>query len=32
MHSADELKAELARGLVTNASDLNPMRLLENRK
>ena len=32
MHSADELKAELARGLVTDASDLNPMRMFENRK
>jgi hypothetical protein len=32
MHSADELRAELARGLVADASDLNPMRLLENRK
>ena len=31
-HSADELKAELERGLATSASDLNPRRLLENRK
>ena len=32
MHSADELKAELARGLVTSTSDLNPLRLFESRK
>lgn len=32
MHSADELKAELERGLATTASDLNPLRLFENRK
>lgn len=32
MHSADELKAELTRGLTTDASDLNPMRMFENRK
>ena len=32
MHTADELKAELARGLTTSASDLNPMRLFETRK
>jgi hypothetical protein len=32
MHSADELKVELARGLGTSVSDLNPLRLLERRK
>jgi hypothetical protein len=32
MHSADELRAELARGLGTSLSDLNPMRLFETRK
>jgi hypothetical protein len=32
MHSADELKVELTRGLATSASDLNPLRLFENRK
>ncbi len=32
MHSADELKAELERGLTTTASDLNPLRVFENRK
>jgi hypothetical protein len=32
MHSADELKAELEAGLRTDASDLNPLRLLESRK
>jgi hypothetical protein len=32
MHSADELKVELARGLGTSVSDLNPMRLFESRK
>jgi hypothetical protein len=32
MHSADELKVELERGLATDASDLNPLRLFENRK
>ena len=32
MRSADELKVELARGLATDASDLNPMRLFERRK
>jgi hypothetical protein len=32
MHSADELKAELARGLGTSVSDLNPMRMFESRK
>jgi hypothetical protein len=32
MHSADELKAELSRGLETDISDLNPMRVFESRK
>jgi hypothetical protein len=32
MHSADELKAELERGLTASVSDLNPVRLFENRK
>jgi hypothetical protein len=32
MHSADELKATLEAGLKTDASDFNPMRLLETRK
>jgi hypothetical protein len=32
MHSADELKAELERGLTTTASDLNPLRVFESRK
>lgn len=32
MHSADELRAELERGLATSASDLNPLRLFETRK
>jgi tetratricopeptide (TPR) repeat protein len=32
MHSADELKVELARGLGASVSDLNPLRLLESRK
>lgn len=32
MTSADELKAELERGLTTDASDFNPLRLLEPRK
>ena len=32
MHSADELQAELQRGLTRDASDLNPMRLLRERK
>lgn len=30
--SADELRAELERGLVRDASDLNPMRVLRERK
>jgi tetratricopeptide (TPR) repeat protein len=32
MWSADELKAELQRGLVRDASDLNPMKLFRERK
>jgi hypothetical protein len=32
MHSADELKAELQRGLTRETSDLNPLRLLQERK
>ena len=32
MQSGDELKAELDRGLRREASDLNPLRLLERRK
>jgi hypothetical protein len=32
MKSADELRAELQRGLVRDASDLNPFRVLERRK
>jgi hypothetical protein len=32
MQSADELKAELERGLTTDVSDLNPMRVFESRK
>jgi hypothetical protein len=32
MHSADELKVELAGGLATSASDLNPLRVFESRK
>ncbi len=32
MHSADELKAELQRGLERDVSDLNPMRLFRTRK
>lgn len=32
MRTADELRAELQRGLTKDASDLNPMRLLEKRK
>ncbi len=32
MRTADELRAELARGLKKDPSDLNPMRLLEKRK
>ena len=32
MKSADELRAELQRGLIRDASDLNPMRVFEPRK
>jgi len=32
MQSADELEAELTAGSTTNASDFNPLRLLEGRK
>lgn len=32
MRSADELKAELERGLTRDASDLNPLRILRPRK
>jgi tetratricopeptide (TPR) repeat protein len=32
MRSADELRAELQRGLVRDASDFNPMKLLRERK
>jgi hypothetical protein len=32
MHSADELKAELERGLVRDASDFNPLRVFRTRK
>ena len=32
MHSADELRAELQRGLTHDVSDLNPMRLFRNRR
>lgn len=32
MQTADELRAELHRGLTRDASDLNPMRLFERRK
>jgi tetratricopeptide (TPR) repeat protein len=32
MHSADELRAELQRGLTRDASDFNPMRLFRPRK
>ena len=32
IHSADELKAELAAGLRLEASDLNPLRLVRKRK
>ena len=32
MHTADELRAELQRGLVRELSDLNPMKTLEPRK
>jgi len=32
MHSADELRAELQRGLTTEASDFNPLRVFDKRK
>jgi hypothetical protein len=32
MHSTDELKAELQRGLERDVSDLNPLRLFRTRK
>ena len=32
IHNADELRAELAAGLRTEASDLNPMRIFRKRK
>jgi hypothetical protein len=32
MHTADELRAELQRGLVAELSDFNPMKVLEPRK
>jgi hypothetical protein len=32
MHSTDELKAELERGLQRDASDFNPLRVLDQRK
>jgi hypothetical protein len=32
MHTTDELRAELQRGLVRELSDLNPMKVLEERK
>ncbi len=32
LHTADELRAELQAGLVSDASDLNPLRLFEPRK
>lgn len=32
MHTADEVKAELQRGLVREISDLNPLRVLDKRK
>jgi len=32
MKTADELRAELQRGLIRNASDLNPLRIFETRK
>ena len=32
MHSADELRAELQRGLSVDASDFNPLRVLRTRK
>jgi hypothetical protein len=32
MHTADEVRAELQRGLVRDSSDLNPLRVLDKRK
>lgn len=32
MHTADEVRAELKRGLTRDASDLNPLRVLDTRK
>lgn len=32
MHSADELRAELRRGMTTEPSDFNPLRVLRKRK
>ena len=32
MHSADELKAELQRGITHDASDFNPLKVLRSRK
>ena len=32
MQSADELRAELEAGLMRDASDFNPLRLLQERK
>jgi hypothetical protein len=32
MHTADELRAELQRGLVRELSDLNPMKVVQDRK
>jgi hypothetical protein len=32
MRTADELRAELLRGLAGEASDLNPLRVLDKRK
>jgi len=32
MHSADELRAELQRGMTTEPSDFNPLRVLRKRK
>jgi hypothetical protein len=32
MHTADELRAEFQRGLTKDASDLNPLRVLDRRK
>jgi hypothetical protein len=32
MHSADELRAELQRGVTREASDLNPLKVFRTRK